>query len=126
MDHNSIKPSKSLKKWPIESNPGPEAWKIWKHFITRGFLAGDNTLSNKLGSWVCMNKSRSHYAYFQSSYWSLWISKDNANWTNHKIIQQGRRHNTFSSRVETTCKELPPETIPIKVISQTEQIYVTE
>jgi hypothetical protein len=88
-DYNSIKSSKSLKKWPIQSNPGPEAWKIWKHFLTRGFLAGDNTLSNKLGSWICMNKSRSHYAYFQSSNRSLWICKDNANWTNHKIIRQG-------------------------------------
>jgi hypothetical protein len=33
-DHTP-KPSASNKKWPLQANPGKEAWKTWKHFFTR-------------------------------------------------------------------------------------------
>jgi hypothetical protein len=38
LDPNAEKPSYSTKHWPRQSNPGAEAWKIWRKFIERAFL----------------------------------------------------------------------------------------
>jgi hypothetical protein len=44
LEYDTIKLSRSLKHWPTQGNPGEEAWKIWRSFITKGFLNNDNLL----------------------------------------------------------------------------------
>jgi hypothetical protein len=51
MECNTVKPSRSLKKWPLQGNPGDEAWKIWRNFLTRAFLRNDKSLLTPLGGW---------------------------------------------------------------------------
>jgi hypothetical protein len=46
------KPSFSTKKWPKQSDPGREAWKIWNRFLARAFLTPAGRLHARLGKWT--------------------------------------------------------------------------
>jgi hypothetical protein len=60
---NSDKPSYSLKKWPKQSNPGKEAWRIWKKFIISAYTNQNGKLRKELGDWTLRNKLRVHRSY---------------------------------------------------------------
>jgi hypothetical protein len=47
----SLKRSTSNKAWPLQSDPGKEAWNIWENFLTRAFTDGSGKLKNKLQRW---------------------------------------------------------------------------
>jgi hypothetical protein len=49
----SPKQSTSNKVWPLQSDPGKEAWTIWRNFLTRAFTDGLGKLKNKLKWWQC-------------------------------------------------------------------------
>jgi hypothetical protein len=88
-DHDTIKPSRSLKNWPLQGNPGEAAWKTWKSFLTRGFLTNDKLLTKQLGGWERGNRMQLHQAYLQPSSNYLWLYQDEYHWTTHQMIHRG-------------------------------------
>jgi hypothetical protein len=57
------KPSYSLKKWPKQNDPGKEAWRIWKKFLSSAFTNQNGKLRKGLGDWIMRNKNRVHRSY---------------------------------------------------------------
>jgi hypothetical protein len=69
------KPSHSTKRWPKQSNPGKEAWRIWKNFITRSYTNYNGKLWKFLGNWTRQNTSRKHVSYCNDDFSLLYIQK---------------------------------------------------
>jgi hypothetical protein len=90
LDHNTIKPSRLLKKWPLQEDPGEEAWKIWKSFLIRGFLNNKNLLTKQLRGWERGNGMRLHQAYLQPRSNYMWLYREENHWTTHPMIHSGR------------------------------------
>jgi hypothetical protein len=74
--HSGDKPSASLKKWPLQRNPGKEAWKIWRGFLNKAFENTNGTLRNPLGQWKKQNKNRRHTAYYDDNSDALYRFED--------------------------------------------------
>jgi hypothetical protein len=119
------KSSRSLKKWPLQGDPGQEAWKIWKKFIIGSFTTNDNNLKTNLGRWEQCNRMRSHFAYTHPFDNSLWLFLDHHHWTVHKMLNKNRRNVTFQKKATATYGERPLGIIPIDVKDQTEETYIT-
>jgi hypothetical protein len=56
------KPSQSQKKWPLQSDPGREAWTIWKRVLKHAFLNSTGELAKSLGAWTTRNTTRTYEA----------------------------------------------------------------
>jgi hypothetical protein len=77
------RPSKSIKTWPRQGDPGPEAWKTWERFLTRAFMNEKGSLRVTLTKWT--RKPQRHYAtYFSSSSQQLWRNVSDDTWSSHE------------------------------------------
>jgi hypothetical protein len=83
---NIKKPSHSIKKWPKQSNPGKEAWKIWRRFITEAFMSHNGKLRIALGKWTRVNSTRSYYSYRNVEASTLYTKSPEGTWRSH-ILQ---------------------------------------
>jgi hypothetical protein len=84
---NDNTPSYSRKEWPIQGDPGAEAWKIWRTFLDKAFLTAGGTLQQQLGGWTSINKQRIHFSYYDHQNKLLWVYLDRKAWTTHKLIK---------------------------------------
>jgi hypothetical protein len=81
---NLPKDSHSKKNWPLQGDPGEEAWRIWKQFIERQFTTNELNLRRKLGNWLRHNSYRQHLAYYHHSHKRLWLYYNKDQWTIHE------------------------------------------
>jgi hypothetical protein len=80
----TLKPSKSNKNWPKQSDPGRQAWNIWKKFLINAFATSDGgKLRQPLGKWIARNDNRMHQAYSDGNH--LYLPKNGA-WHQHAQI----------------------------------------
>jgi hypothetical protein len=86
---NEYTSSRSTKSWPLQGNPGEEAWRIWRSFLERAFLT-NGKLRQNLGPWNKFNLERIFYARYQESTKTLWYYLNNNKWTSHKLITTDR------------------------------------
>jgi hypothetical protein len=117
------KSSRSLKRWPLQEDPGKEAWKIWKKFLY-GFLT-NNLLTKKLGAWTTQNTQQLHQAYYHPETTTLWIPSVHTNWTSHAILQARRRNKTFRRDADRNTATPPQGIIPIDIVGKTDLTYIT-
>jgi hypothetical protein len=122
---DTTKSSRSLKQWPLQGNPGQEAWKLWKKFLHSSFTSTNNSLKTSLGCWEKGNKMRNHLAYIHPYDNSLWIFLDHQNWSVHKMLQKSRRNVIFQRKATAIYRSRPLGIIPIDVLSQTRETYIT-
>jgi hypothetical protein len=118
----SPKRSTSNKVWPLQSDPGKEAWNIWRNFLTRAFTDDLGKLKNKLQRW----KDTSHqtyFAYYQDK--QLWLYLDNDEWTVHKLRHAGRREWFFAQQNTKTTKIIPSGGVPIDIKSESGEWIIT-
>jgi hypothetical protein len=118
------KPSFSTKKWPKQSDPGREAWKIWNRFLARAFLTPAGRLHVRLGKWTMKNPHRIHNNYYLEPNNTLYTYSKDSGWEMHKCRHLGRRNIFF--RVDfVTTKKLPKDAVPIDIINVTDQNIIT-
>jgi hypothetical protein len=67
INNHPTKPSRSRKKWPLQGDPGREAWNIWKRVISRAFLNANDELLKPLGAWTKQNMTRNYEAYWSQT-----------------------------------------------------------
>jgi hypothetical protein len=119
------KPSRSLKRWPLQNNPGEEAWKIWKKFLIKG-LTTNNLLTERLGAWEKNNAQRLHHTYYHPETTTLWIPSDHTKWEVHVMIQARRRNLSFRRDINRNAEKPPQGIVPINIAGKNEQTYITE
>jgi hypothetical protein len=122
-DHTP-KPSASNKKWPLQANPGKEAWKTWKHFLQEAFEYGTGTLRVQLGAWLQQNRSRTHQQYFDPTTTQLYIKQDEL-WRMYEMTATTRRQMLFNRQKHELRFEVPESAIPIEIINSTTGNWVT-
>jgi hypothetical protein len=125
LDPHAKKPSFSLTSWPKQSDPGKEAWKIWKKFITGAFTHENGKLRQPLGKWTHRNKTRVHDGYYDETTTRLFTRSDEKNWKVHKMRCAGRRCLMFDKEPNQIVCELPFGAFPIDITMQTDNNIVT-
>jgi hypothetical protein len=83
-NNDKVKTSKCLKKWPLQADPGKEAWLIWKQFLHRAYKNSIGTLQKPLGNWTQQNKFRIHLHYYNPEFQTLYCYDDQL-WRKHAI-----------------------------------------
>jgi hypothetical protein len=123
LNNSTPKPSRSLKRWPRQGDPGKEAWQIWKKFLTAAFNNTSGKLRNPLGPWTHQNNNRRHSTYWSQKLNVLLISHGK-HWQQFQKIQSGRRQNFFSNE---PCKTstLPDDATPVNILHHNNKHYVT-
>jgi hypothetical protein len=121
---NTPKPSYSLKNWPQQNDPGKEAWKIWRKFISDAFTTQGGKLRLALGHWTRRNKYRVHVSYCNNDATKLYTKTKNGSWTEHHRRYAGRRCIIFHKE-SNDIDELPLQITPINITSQTEENIIT-
>jgi hypothetical protein len=123
LNNSTPKPSRSLKRWPRQGDPGKEAWQIWKKFLTAAFNNTSGKLRNPLGPWTHQNNNRRHSTYWSQKLNVLLISHGK-HWQQFQKIQLGRRQNFFSNE---PCKTstLPDDATPVNILHHNNKHYVT-
>jgi hypothetical protein len=81
-NNNKDKPSRSTKKWPLQTDPGKEAWRIWKKFIHQSFENSNCYLRKPLGQWIQRNKFRTYVQYYDHNSGNLY-HQDGLLWRRH-------------------------------------------
>jgi hypothetical protein len=124
LDPYADKPSHSLKNWPKQSDPGREAWKIWRKFIFRAFTYESGKLRRSLGHWTQFNKTREHNSYCNEEATLLYTRSPEGRWRAHARRCAGRRCLIFQSE-SSDLGELPQPAIPIDIKAQTNDNIIT-
>jgi hypothetical protein len=92
---NLPKDAHSTKNWPLQGDPGEEAWRIWKQFLERQFTTNELNLRRKLRNWLRHNSYRQHLAYYHHSHKRLWLYYNKDQWTIHENRIICRRQGVF-------------------------------
>jgi enamine deaminase RidA (YjgF/YER057c/UK114 family) len=124
LEPNTKKPSYSLKKWQEQSNPGKEAWKIWRRFITEAFTSHNRKLRTTLGKWTRVNSTRAYYSYRNGEASILYTKSPEGTWRAHVLRCAGRRCLIFQK--DSVEAELPSLIIPIDITLQTNDSIIAE
>jgi hypothetical protein len=125
LDPHADKPSFSLKSWPKQSDPGQEAWKIWKKFIIGAFTHENGKLRQPLGNWTQHNSTRVQNGYYDETTRLLYTRGTKSNWRTHNIRCAGRRCLIFHKETSTEDREIPKGAIPVDIKTQTDSNIVT-
>jgi hypothetical protein len=125
MGPDQNKPTSSTKHWPQQSNPGREAWKIWRRFLGRAFLDTNGRLRKPLGQWTKRNQHRVYNSYCNEQMTILYNRKHREEpWQVHQLRCAGRRCLIFHTEY-TETHEIPSRSIPIEVKMKTDDSIVT-
>jgi ribonuclease HI len=124
LNPNAEKPSYSVKKWPKQSDPGKEAWKIWNKFIISSFTNQNGKLCTTLGDWTCRNEYRVHRSYCNDNATVLYTQDNQGRWKAHSRRCAGRRCLIFQKEAYN-LDTLPNRVIPIDIQIETEEGIVT-
>jgi hypothetical protein len=96
-NNSQNKPSRSTKKWPLQADPGKEAWRIWRKFIVQqSFESSNSSLRKPLGHWIQRNKYRIHSQYYDHGPGYL-FRQDGLLWRRHKTSYH-KTSNVFQQR----------------------------
>jgi hypothetical protein len=115
----ATKPSYSIKSWPLQGDPGKEAWSIWQRFLSTSLTRQQWELRQPLGRWIARNESRVYRSNLAQHEGTLW-RRVQTKWNVHKQISHGRRGYVFSSQF-TMSEAEPEDLIPIDVIKMTDR-----
>jgi hypothetical protein len=121
---NTDKPSRSIKRWPRQEDPGDEAWAIWKRFLQRAFLTTNSELLQPLGKWTKINTTRIHNAYVSPNHKQLYVSSNKHSWTVHDQTESRRRYNRYKLS-QTSALTIPTSAIPIEINGTDRQGIIT-
>lgn len=124
INNSPDKPSRSLKKWPSQSDPGREAWTIWKRVLRRAFLKSTGELVKPLGEWTTRNTTRIHEAYWSNKETALIQRNGKDSWSKHNRVLAGRRQNFFDTKA-SVIQHLPEDAIPVDINVVTEKHIIT-
>jgi hypothetical protein len=123
--HNTFpKPSRSLKRWPLQGDPGREAWATWKKYLLRAFTTSSRELRNPLGDWMKRNETRCYYVYWSAASKALLLQQEENLWRRFPLVKSSRRQNFFSKNHNATVP-LPTDVTPAEIILETQQHYIT-
>jgi hypothetical protein len=123
LNKHEIKNSRSTKLWPKQLDPGDQAWKIWRNFITKSLTDANLTLRRPLGAWILQNKYRQYDSYWDPSKERLLI-RNQGQWESHNLIKQNRRKCYFNVSTINVSNDIS-NVIPLDIISRTARHYVT-
>jgi hypothetical protein len=123
---NDKKPSHSNLDWPGQGDPGSEAWKIWKTFLTRTYTTNDmtNTLKQKLGKWTIQNKRRTLHAYYQPINSSIAVFSKGS-WSEHQLLSESRRQMFFQCNYTNIITYPKEPCYPIDIQTETNKTIIT-
>jgi ribonuclease HI len=120
----TTKPSTSAKQWPLQKNPGKEAWSIWRRFLQRAYNDSNGRLKKPLGDWTALNKLR-HYLHYWNADSQCLITKNNfGQWKQYKLHHEDRRYYYFATDNGTNTDVLEP-LIPLDLTKQNQKYFVT-
>jgi hypothetical protein len=120
----SKRSSRSTKSWPIQGDPGPEAWKIWGNYLNQAFTNGNGILINKLQNWTGQ-PHREYLAYYSKTHNQLWLYIDKNRWSRHQLLLEGRRTFTFKLHYRQEESSIPIDGVPIDVLYDTDEVIIT-
>jgi hypothetical protein len=114
--------SSSNKVWPLQGDPGNEAWKIWRNFLLRAFTDGTGNLKKKLAAWI-YTAHRTHSAYYHRK--QLWLHTSDNQWTVHTLRHQGRRELFFNKQHTATTCNTPQDGVPVDIKKDSKEWITT-
>jgi hypothetical protein len=118
------KTSQSGQKWPLQANPGCEAWIIWKKFLEQAYDTTNGRLKEPLGDWIHRNRSHTYDSYWEESLQSMFLQNDQGLWQQHQLHHEDRRHGYFHRNSIQTAD--PPQTaVPFNILQTTTRFYKT-
>jgi hypothetical protein len=117
----SSRRSSSNKVWPLQGDPGNEAWKIWRKFLIKAFTDGTEKLINKLAAWN-YTAHRTHSAYYYRN--QLWIQASDKQWTVHNLRHQGRRELFFNKQHTAKNGNRPWHGVPVDIKSEDSKEWI--
>jgi hypothetical protein len=118
------KQSRSIKKWPLQADPGREAWAIWAKFLQRAYNTTSGKLKKPLGAWIHENQHRIYDSYWEDSSQRMFLKKDDGLWHQYNLHHEDRRH-LFLQRGTLTGIGPPKTAVPIDLLKVTPQFYIT-
>jgi hypothetical protein len=95
MNKSNVKNSRLTKLWPKQGDPGEQAWKIWRNFLTKSLADMNLKLCSPLGAWIMTNKYRQYDSYWEANQKRLLIHQ-NEQWWAYKLVHEDRRKCYFS------------------------------
>jgi hypothetical protein len=108
--------------WPLQGDPGNEAWKIWRNFLLRAFTDGTGNLKKKLAAWI-YTAHRTHSAYYHRK--QLWLQTSDNQWTVHTLRHQGRRELFFNKQHTATTCNTPQDGVPVDIKKDSKEWITT-
>jgi hypothetical protein len=108
------KPSYSISRWPRQAAPFKAAWRVWSKFLD-SFCTTSGLLSEALGAWRTLNKTRQHLAYFHHEQQNIWLLKDER-WHQHQMIRKHRTYWIFDPETTDIRQQPPTQAVPIDII----------
>jgi hypothetical protein len=84
------KNSASTKRWPKQSNPGEQAWRIWRNFLIKSLTAETLQLRRPLGAWTHLNQHRQYESYWDEAHLRL-LQRKKDHWTAHNLVKEDQR-----------------------------------
>jgi hypothetical protein len=123
-NNSNPKPSRSTKKWPTQSDPGKEAWRIWRKFLQQSFENDNGYLKKPLGKWIQQNKHRTYLSYYDHSSEQLY-RQDGQLWRRHEIRATSRRQMLFNKSESVLELEPPEQAIPIDIVGESNENWIT-
>jgi hypothetical protein len=124
ISNHPTKPSRSRKQWPLQSDPGREAWNIWKRVISRAFLNANDELLKPLGAWTKQNLTRSYEEYWSQKEAALIQQHGKHSWRAYTRVKSERRQNYYSRR-HRLLSQFPKDAIPVDIKKETEKYIIT-
>jgi hypothetical protein len=125
LDLVSVKPSQSIKRWPRQGDPGPEAWSIWRKFLSQEYTNGVTfELRTPLGKWLIVNTTREHATYYSIAQGTLWKHLPENRWSCHSMISTQRRTCIFDVN-GTIYNQKPQDTIPLDIVKEGTRVIIT-
>jgi hypothetical protein len=117
------KNSASTKRWPKQSDPGEQAWRIWRNFLIKSLTAETLQLRRPLGAWTHLNQHRQYESYWDEAHLRL-LQRKKDHWTAHNLVKEDRRR-YFFIRQESIVSEHPQNLIPLDILDKNERFYIT-
>jgi hypothetical protein len=123
MNKNDVKNSRSTKIWPKQGDPGDQAWKIWRNFITKSLTDSNFTPRHPLGAWIRTNRYRQYDSYWDIHNKRLLLQQD-GKWSAYNLVKEDRRRCFFHRPANISVSDIG-DPIPLDIIKSTERFYIT-
>ena len=129
--HNYNHQRRSNLNWPHQGLPSVKCFKVWEKFLSAGFGLNpkkeNGKIKYKLGNWfpASIHPINTWAGYYSKTTNNLYKTEQH-HYNIHQSIARERRKQHFSHNVMEICQELPPDAIPVTMLSsQAEYLRIT-